>query len=104
MKTPVYEVRVRAAAPDPFSGLRGHDYIQARGLAPQVKIGRVPPVLGECSCVPCKQARLLPAILRICDAFDRRREQLPDHPGRRWNDQDDEATLELLSCCCEGGH
>lgn len=31
------KVRVIKTMPDPFAGLKGHDYIKARGLNPQVK-------------------------------------------------------------------
>lgn len=30
-------VRIRASRPDPFAGLKGHDYIKARNLAPSVQ-------------------------------------------------------------------
>jgi len=89
-----YSVRTRTTYPDPFAGLRGHDYIRARGLAP--KHGAGGQQQGECTCAPCAQARLLPAVLRICAAYDRRKQQLPNHPGRRWNDMHDDSVLEAL--------
>lgn len=30
-------VRIRTSTPDPFAGLRGHDYIKARNLSPHVQ-------------------------------------------------------------------
>lgn len=30
-------VRIRESRPDPFQGLKGHDYIKARNLAPPVQ-------------------------------------------------------------------
>jgi hypothetical protein len=30
-------VRIRESRPDPYQGLKGHDYIKARNLAPVVK-------------------------------------------------------------------
>ena len=64
--TLAYQVRVRASSPDPFAGLRGHDYIKARGLSPLVRLNGVAGPDKECTCEPCVQARLLPAVQRIC--------------------------------------
>lgn len=55
-------IRVRAVAPDPFNGARGHDYIALRGLQP--KIGRIdrPADIDNCQCQKCVQERLLPIV------------------------------------------
>lgn len=97
-----YSVRVRTTCPDPFAGLRSHDYIRARGLAPVIGFGGLPKHQDNCPCQPCTQARLLPAVLQICAAHDRRQHQTSDHPARRWNDVHDESLHELLAG--EGDH
>lgn len=58
-----YKVRVRAAVPDPYAGMRGHDYIAARGLSPKF--------LGEQrhQCQTCAQAELLPVVLNIINGW-----------------------------------
>lgn len=86
-------VRIRGSAPDPFAGLRGHDYIAARGLTPRVGAMKAPDT-EDCPCTPCVQARLLPAVLSICNAHERRRIAQIEQP--RWNDPDDESVLGLL--------
>lgn len=55
----IIKVTVRASVPDPFAGLKAHDYIEARGLSPKF--------LGEQrhQCESCRQAELLPAVQNI---------------------------------------
>lgn len=57
------KVRIRASVPDPYAGMRGHDYIAARGLSPKF--------LGEQrhQCATCAQAELLPIVLNLCNAW-----------------------------------
>lgn len=86
MTAAVCNVRVRISAPDPFDGLRGHAYIQARGLAKRIKRA---PAATECSCEPCVQARLLPTVQSICAAQERRQPAIPDPLD--WNTYSDEA-------------
>ncbi len=62
-------VRVRLSAPDPLAGLCGQDYIRARNLRPKVGPMRAPQLAEECQCLPCVQARMLPAVLRLLDAW-----------------------------------
>lgn len=88
-------VRIRSSAPDPFHGLRGHAYIRARGLVPRVGRMATPESIEDCQCRPCTQARLLPAILNICRAEERRRTQQIGQPD--WNDLADESVLDLLA-------
>jgi hypothetical protein len=88
------KVRVRISSPDPFAGLRGHAYIQTRGLTAKVGPMRQYPAGVECPCTPCARERLLPAILAICASHERRR--IVDLPQPLWNDLSDDTLLALL--------
>ena len=88
-------VRIRSSAPDPFAGLRGHAYIRARGLTPKIGHMKALATVDDCQCTPCLQARLLPAVLNICRAQERR--QLAQIAQTRWNDMADETTHDLLA-------
>lgn len=70
-------VRTRVSAPDPFAGLRGHAYLAARGLSPQ-SIRQRTESFDLCTCERCRQERLLPAVQRICAAFNRRDAGAPE--------------------------
>ncbi len=87
-------VRIRSSAPDPFNGLRGHDYIKVRGLTPQLGGMRNSQSTSECKCSRCESERLLPAILAICASRERRR--IANLPQPNWNITSDEAVHELL--------
>lgn len=58
-----FKVRIRAAVPDPYAGLKDHDYIAARGLTPKF--------LGEQRhvCESCAQAELLPIVQNIIEGW-----------------------------------
>lgn len=58
----ILKVRVRASGIDKFAGLKGADYIKARGLEP--KPNYLAPV-----CPHCAMQEMLPAVQRICAAF-----------------------------------
>jgi hypothetical protein len=61
-------VRVRASAPHPYDGLRGHAYIAARGLSPRIAPhGRAVDAPG-CQCAACIRERMLPAVQALCAA------------------------------------
>ena len=60
----ILTVRVRCTLPDPYAGLRGHDYIAARGLSPKLGPGALR-LVGDCQCGPCVQQRLLPTVQAI---------------------------------------
>lgn len=60
----ILTVRVRCTLPDPYAGLRGHDYIAARGLSPMLGPGALR-LVGDCQCLPCVQQRLLPTVQAI---------------------------------------
>jgi hypothetical protein len=60
------QVRVRTSAQDPFAGLRGHDYIKARGLSPMITPRGRLQLAADCECAACVRERLLPAVQRIC--------------------------------------
>lgn len=57
-----FKVTVRVSAPDPFAGLRGHQYIAARGLTPRSMNERH-------QCDTCAQAELLPVVLNIINGW-----------------------------------
>lgn len=88
-------VRIRTSAPDPFAGLRGHAYINARGLSRRVQIKGMPSPAEDCQCAPCVQQRMLPAVLRICAPREHQQSDVPAHP--QWNNLHDDAAHELLA-------
>ncbi|TCS37462.1 hypothetical protein EDC30_104266 [Paucimonas lemoignei] len=86
------KVTIRASMRDPYAGLRGKDYIAARGLTPQ--IGRIrAESIEDCQCAPCVRERMLPAVQRICAAYDRR--QIGSHVRLNWSIDSPEALLAL---------
>lgn len=87
-------VRIRCSAPDPYQGLRGRAYIQARGLTPKIGPMRNIQAAEDCRCQACEQARLLPAVLAICESHERRK--ITDRPQPMWNNLADESLHELL--------
>lgn len=60
----ILTVRVRCTLPDPFAGMKGHDYIAARGLSPMLGPKSLR-LVGDCQCDPCVQQRLLPTVQAI---------------------------------------
>lgn len=66
--------RIRATSPDPFNGARGHDYIRLRGLQPKTLRAAEIGDQETCPCAACLQARMLPAVQRICAAAGQRLE------------------------------
>lgn len=87
--------RIRTSAPDPFAGLRGHAYINARGLSRRVQIKGMPSPAEDCQCAPCMQQRLLPAVLQICAAREHHTATNREEP--QWNNPLDDAAHELLA-------
>lgn len=51
-------VRIRASAPDPYAGLKGPDYIRARGLKPGFLTKPV-------QCEHCAREAMLPTVQRV---------------------------------------
>lgn len=76
-------VRIRASAPDPLSGLRGHAYIAAR------KLGKPSQRLN------CCPADLLAAVLNIQTAHRERRRQALIATAPVWDMNDDESLARL---------
>lgn len=60
----ILTVRVRCTLIDPFAGLKGHDYIAARGLSPMIGPHSLR-LASDCQCAPCMQHRLLPPVQAI---------------------------------------
>lgn len=87
-------VRVRLVSADPFAGLRGHAYIEARGLAQHVQPNAILAPHTECQCAPCAQQRQLRAVQQICAARERRK--ITTLPQPHWNNLHDDAVHELL--------
>lgn len=85
--------RVRISSPDPYAGLQGKDYLAARGLSTRVAFKGRSIQSEECGCTPCVRARLLPAVLSMCAAQNRR--QARDIPQTNWN-VDSDAALQAL--------
>ena len=52
-------VRIRVQAPDPYAGLKGADYIAARGLTPRPNRSHID------ACTHCTQLELLPVVQNI---------------------------------------
>lgn len=84
-------VRIRSSAPDPFHGLRGRAYIDARGLDPKVS-RRTLRNSADCSCATCMQLRMLPAVQSICD----RRQHHTHQDEVNWRDVHNEHAHDLL--------
>lgn len=87
-------IRIRSSAPDPYAGLRGHDYIRARGLSRLVQIKGMRLLEDECQCAPCVHQRLLSSVLRICASYERRK--VTAIPQPHWNNPYDDVVHELL--------
>lgn len=64
------QVRVRASGKDKYAGLKGADYIKARGLGPK-------PNHHVADCPHCAMLELLPAVQRICAEFKPARQAAP---------------------------
>jgi hypothetical protein len=63
-----YSVRVRASVPDKYAGLKGLDYIRARGLSPR-------PNHSVTNCEHCALMEYLPAVLNILASVESERAQ-----------------------------
>lgn len=67
-------VRIRVQAPDPYAGLKGADYIKARGLSPR------PNRSAAEACAHCAQMELLPAVQQILASYKPQRLHQPIPP------------------------
>jgi hypothetical protein len=81
-------VRVRVRVPDPYAGLKGAEYINARGLSPRPNRSHTE------ACPHCALQEMLPAVQAICSSFERRSHDTAEQPA--WNNLDDESVLALL--------